>query len=189
MLTRPDHNIPEELKLLHFFDRQVDDFYLDIEFLDNYDFHLNNLANGYVNQFIPLAIDGTGSLMVFWLQNKETPINRAPIAYLDSEGGGTIAAKSLQEFLSLLPYDTSLFSEVGMHWTEYKLNPEITVSPYEKYTKDYYNSRYEFLFNTYPCYKDFRIWLEEEIKIQPEKNPASVIMENIDSYPSFPIKY
>jgi len=113
----------------------------------------------FVDQFAAFAIDGTGSVMAFWTYNDKIKLDQAPIVYLDSEGGGIVVASSVTEFLSLLPFNTSIFSEVGIHWTSYKSHPEYIISPEAKYTPDYYNSRFE------------------------------IIVKNIEAYTSFPLHY
>ena len=179
---------PDGLIQLYRFDQDVEDFYLDIEFIGVEDDNLAMLVPEYFNQFAAFAIDGTGSVMAFWFYNNERSIEEAPIVYLDSEGGGTVVATTAQEFLSLLPYNTSFFSEAASHWVEWKEHPEITVPPASHYTQEYYHSQLEYFTEAYPSYTDFRSWLRKEMKIQPDENPFGTIVKNIEHYPTLPIE-
>jgi hypothetical protein len=188
MLNLGTHKVPYELQKLYEFHHKVGDEYSDIEFIGQDDNNLKLLVPKYKEQFVAFAIDGTGSVMAYWLYEDNLSIDRAPIVYLDSEGGGAVVASTSKEFLSLLPFDTSFFSEVAIHWAEYKESPKNTIAPEEEYTKEYYLSRYEYLTDAYPAYQEFRSWLSTELQIPPADNPFELIVKNIEFYPALPVE-
>jgi hypothetical protein len=155
------NKIPPALKkLAQYFDKNPDFFAGSFEVNgDEYDGKkkwFKNNKEGYENILV-FGIDGVGSLIGLWVKDMEP--EEAPVVYLGGEGGGTILAPSLLEYLSVLA--------ANRDW--------------EPFDRNFMEEDEE----SEEGNKKFRKWLKKEFNISPAKDPMKFVKEGKKKFPGF----
>jgi hypothetical protein len=104
----------------------------------------------------------------------------SPIVWLSSEGfPNSVFANSFEEFLSILPYDTSFVYDALCNYYFHKQSPKLQPAPKQKFTltkmKSYLNQNKE----QYKGHAEFIDWLKNDMRIAVADNPLSIIEKAI----------
>lgn len=163
---------------------------LDLHFIHDlaaFPFKWNSAVMDHLYLF---AKTSTGSYIGYWSPDKlldSTSSEEIPLVWIDHEGVPlSVFAKSVDEFLALLYYDTGLIYEILIDMYFFKDDPEGYENPQTKFTAKYLKKYLKTLDegNT-PYSKKFRTWLKKNMGIQLFENPLALISETINHYPNF----
>ncbi len=102
-------------------------------------------------QFILFGRDSDGSSYGYWLHGGRA-LDKAPIVFLGSEGGGTVLANTLEEFLALLV--------VGQDELGFNVLSGFEIEEPEDPSEELLA---------------FRVWLQEELGIKKPRDPNAVV--------------
>lgn len=98
------------------------------------------------NEFVIFGTDGNSGLYGYWT-HEDTPLDKAPIVYLDDAGTqSTVLANSFEEFLALLGLGKEKIGRYGDWPTQKKLVEDV---------------------------EDYRSWLRDEMNIEPIVDEAA----------------
>ena len=176
---------PSLIKFLNFLENSSGDF-IDFQIVSNGKKNVIELLSPIVERnFIPIGEHGSQSLICYWKYQDEIPLNQSPIVWLDSEGSpNSVFALNIDDFLSLLPYDTGGIYDFISSWKYYNSEPQTYTCPLSKYD----SSTLEFLLQLckedYADYDQFIDWLNHNLNIQVCKNPAKLVGDAINNCPN-----
>lgn len=125
---------------------------------------LSHISEETLSQFYGFGHDLSDSIYALWHYNRDAPLDKAPVVYLNAEAEGSrVLAATLLEFLVLLTYDKDpIFGEYPQVDQEVKhtgRNPE------------------------------FRAWLEQCYHLQATKEPNEIVRHAQAGHPPLPLAY
>ncbi len=136
-----------------------------------------------VNFFEVIGAHSSHSLICYWEHESGLAVNQRPVVWLDSEGSpNSVFAPGFKDFISLLPYNSSLIYDIISSWIHYKEDPETIHSPKQLFTGNALKKRLYDAQARYAAYGKFMDWLNKN-NIPICKNPVTMIGETIDFYP------
>jgi hypothetical protein len=181
-----DNLEPEHLrKFLDFLENYSGDF-PDLTIVVNGKQKITELLSTSVEQyFIPICEHGSQSLICYWRYENNAPLSRLPIVWLDSEGSpNSVFASNIDDFLSLLPYNTGGIYDFISSWQYYNSEPDNYSCPTDNYDISTLESMINLCRYNYTDYNQFMDWLGQELNIQICQDPAQLIREAINSFPN-----
>ena len=180
-----NYNSDSLSKLLDFLKYSSGDF-IDFKVIKNGQKKVSELLSPTVESyFIPIGEHGSQSLICYWKYQDKIPVHKLPIVWLDSEGTpNSVFASNVDDFLSLLLYDTGGIYDFISSWKYYNSEPENYTCPLFKYD----SSTLEFLIQlckeNHPDYDRFVDWVNNNLKIKICENPAKLVGEAIRNFPN-----
>ena len=171
-------------KLIDFLNTSSGDF-IDFRIVNNGKKKVSELLSPSLESyFTPIGEHGSQSLICYWKYKEKTPINELPIVWLDSEGTpNSVFASNVNDFLSLLPYDTGGIYDIITSWQYYNNEPENYTDPVSEYDSSALKCLIRLCKDSHPDYDYFVDWLNNNLKIKVCENPAKLIGEAIKNFP------
>jgi hypothetical protein len=143
------------------------------------------VPKGKASAFTPIGRHSSNSLLAFWHWKDKIKPASTPIVWLDTEGfPQSVVSKSIQEFLSILPYGTGSIYDMLSASLYYLEKPNYYPNPQEEFSTEFLKRKLETIRNLQE--KEFGqllFWLEKEVKIKPSDNPTQLIQKSIQLYP------
>lgn len=178
------NEISDELKKLYDYKSPTNDLAIDFE--KNFDGQesLNSFfENEARDKFIVIGQHPSHSLIAYWILPKHD-ISNAPIVWLDSEGSPMcVFCSSIQEFLSLLPYNTGMIYDIICAWQRYLKNPS-KITPSARFDQSVLDENLQELESSFPSYKNFTDYITNVIGVSRAVDPVKIIGDSIQKFPS-----
>jgi predicted DNA-binding WGR domain protein len=159
------YQIPTTLKLLAEFEDKYGretfgtSFYLRTEnnaFDTYFDKKDKKRIQEYTNQMLPFAVaDGTGGIVALWVREGNDDLENAPIIYYGSEGGISVVAQNLKEYIQILSFGAECMDGSFYH----------SIDEYDD-DSDFKDFKSEFIHYN-PNFLSFRKWMKETLNITP----------------------
>lgn len=102
------------------------------------------------------SADGTGSRYAFWMRDKDSNYNNAPIICYGSEGEMYVVAEDIKALLKMLSFGSEILHE-GAFYHDVDSDDVL----------DDEGSCYQELISDYPNFEIFRSWMKNKLKIEP----------------------